>query len=78
MGIGKDKAYVELTEENYKGIKKIAKESGLASREVVDSILQCELDIIEYAAWKREKLAKRLKIEPTPRFLFHRTLLDQL
>jgi predicted DNA-binding ribbon-helix-helix protein len=65
---------VKLSKENYDGLKKIAKKSGLKLGQVVDMILECELDIIEYVVWKREKLAKQLKIKPTLGFLYHKTL----
>lgn len=62
--------WIEFTKENYEGLKKIAKKTGLKWEQVVDMILACEVDIIEYSALMRKKLAKRLKIKPTKRFLY--------
>lgn len=67
---------VELSKENYEGLKKIAKKNELKLTQIVDMILACELDITEYLLWRRIKLAKQLQIKPTLRFLYHRTLLD--
>ncbi len=61
---------IELTKESYEGLQKMAQKTGLPWEEVVDMILGCELDIIEYSARMRKKLAKRLKIKPTKRFLY--------
>jgi len=66
---------VEFSRENYEWLKKIAMKNHLKLEQVVNAILRCELDIIEYAAWKRFKLLKRLKIEPTAKRLYHHTLL---
>ena len=75
MKTGKRKeAEIRLTKENYNGLKVIAKKSGLKLEQVVDIILACELDIMEYVAWKRLKLLKRLKIEPTTKRLYHQIL----
>ena len=68
------KDHIELTKENYEGLKKITDKSDLKLEEVVEMILRCELDIVEYSAWRRIKLAKRMKIKPTLKFLYHRTL----
>ena len=66
---------VEFSRENYEWLKKIAMKNHLKLEQVVNAILRCELDIIEYAAWKRFKLLKWLKIEPTAKRLYHHTLL---
>lgn len=65
---------VELSKENYKWLKKIAKKNGLKWEQVANMILACELDVAEYVAWKRAKLLKRLKIEPTAKLLYHHIL----
>ena len=62
--------YIEFSKENYDGLQKIAKKTGLKWERVVDIILACETDIIEYSARMRKKLAKRLKIRPTRNFLY--------
>ena|SRR3989344_3877016 len=67
-------AEVRLSRENYEWLKKIAMKNGLKLEQVVNAILLCELDIIEYVAWKRLKLLKRLKIELTTKRLYHHTL----
>lgn len=59
---------VELSIENYEGIKKIAEKSGLKWEQVASMILRCELDIIKYLEQRRSKLAKRLKIDPKKEF----------
>ena len=66
---------VEFSRENYEFLKKIAMKNHLKLEQVVNTILLCELDIIKYVAWKRLKLLKRLKIEPTAKRLYHHTLL---
>lgn len=65
---------VELSRENYKWLKKIAKKNGLKWEQVANMILACELDIVEYVAWKRAKLLKQLKIKPTAERLYHHIL----
>lgn len=67
-------AEIELSRENYEWLKTTAKKNGLKLEQVVNTILLCELDIIEYVAWKRLKLLKRLKIEPTTKRLYHNIL----
>ena len=62
--------YIEFTQENYKGLQKIARKNGLKWERVVDMILECEVGIIEHSAQVRRKLAKRLKIKPTRKFLY--------
>ena len=63
--------YIEFTKENYERLQKITRKTGLKWERVVDMILECELDIIEYSVRKRKKLAKRLKIRPTLGFLYN-------
>lgn len=65
---------VELLKENYEWLKKIAKKNGLKWEQVANMILVCELDVVEYVAWKRAKLLKQLKIEPTAERLYHHIL----
>jgi len=65
---------IEISKENYEGLKKIAKKNGLKWEQVANMILKCELDIVEYIVWKRFKLLKRLKIEPTTKRLYHNIL----
>lgn len=62
--------FIELTRENHEKLEKVAQKNGLKWEQVVDRILACEVDIIEYSARMRKKLAKRLKIKPTKRFLY--------
>ena len=66
---------VVLSEEVYNGAEAIAKKNGLKWEDVIGDILECELDIVEYAAYKRRKIAKELKIRPTSKFLYHGSLL---
>lgn len=62
--------FIELTRENHERLEKVAKKTGLKWEQVVDMILACEVDIIEYSAHKRKKLAEQLKIRPTKSFLY--------
>ena len=62
--------YIRVTKENYDRLQIVALKTGLKWKQVVDLMLECEVDIIEYAAHKRKKLAKRLKIRPTQNFLY--------
>ncbi len=66
---------IELSKENYEGLKKIAKKSGLKWQQVANIILVCELDITAYIILRRSELFKRLKIKPTKKLLFHRIFL---
>ncbi len=61
---------IEFSRENYEGLQKIAQKTGMKWERVADIILACETDIIWYSARRRKKLAKRLKIRPTPEFLY--------
>lgn len=61
---------MELTRENHEGLEKVVQKTGLKLEQVVDMILACEVDIIEYSARMRKKLAKRLKVKPTKRLLY--------
>lgn len=72
--IKRKEAEVELSRENYEWLKKTTIKNGLKLEQVVNAILLCELDIIEYVVWKRFKLLKRLKIKPTTKRLYHNIL----
>lgn len=62
--------FIKLTRENHEKLERVSQKIGLKWERVVDMILACEVDIIEYSAQKRKKLAKRLKIRPTKSFLY--------
>ncbi len=71
MKIRKPKAvYIELSKENYEELQRIAKKIGLKGEQVANLILECEVDIMEYSAWKRKRLAKWLEIRPTRSFIY--------
>ena len=70
MAKKRKEVYVELTQKNYEKLQKVAQRTGLKWEQVATMIIECEVDIIKYSAQMRKKLAKRLKIRPTRKFLY--------
>ena len=61
---------VKLSKNNFKLVQKTAKKCGLRPNQVISLILECEVNIAYYAANKRLKLFKKLRIKPTAEKLF--------
>ena len=67
-------AEIELTKENWEALEGVSRKTGLKMEKIVDMILGCEMATIMYAVSERKKLAKRLKIRATRRFLYRQSI----
>lgn len=65
---------IEISQENYRKLQKVAKKAGLKWQEVVNMILDSEISIFNYIVLTRMVLASKLKIKSTERFLYHETI----
>ena len=61
---------LELSEDGWKKIDRLAKKSGLKQEKVANLIIGAELDIIQYQVRRRKRLAKRLKTRFPKRVLY--------
>lgn len=65
---------IEISQESYKKLQKVAKRTGLKWEGVLDTILRCEISIINYALSARIEAARKLKIKLTGNFLYQKGL----
>ena len=62
--------WVRVSPEVDNFFKDVAKKNGISKKKVIELILECELDIVEYAVFSRRRFARRLGLLPTKKFLY--------
>lgn len=52
---------LNLSKENWMALDEIAKKNKMKTSQIIDAILECELDIVEYIIKRRSRLCRKLK-----------------